>query len=108
MDQVAFDETAAGVQRLAATFDGHAYDPHRHETYSVGLTLHGLQCFRYRGIERASRAGQVVVLHPDETHDGHSGAAGGFTYRMVYLDPAWSRAPPSCRRSWPTIRSCAR
>jgi AraC-like DNA-binding protein len=94
MDQVAFDEPTAGVQRLAARFDGHAYDPHRHETYSIGLTLSGLQCFRYRGIERASRAGQVLVLHPDETHDGHAGTDGGFAYGMVYLDPALVEGTP--------------
>jgi AraC-like DNA-binding protein len=94
MDQVAFDEPAAGVHRLAARFDGHAYDPHRHETYSIGLTTSGLQCFRYRGVERASRPGQVLVLHPDETHDGHAGAPGGFSYRMVYLDPALVEGTP--------------
>jgi AraC-like DNA-binding protein len=94
MDQVAFDEPTAGVQRLAARFDSHAYDPHRHETYSIGLTLSGLQCFRYRGMERTSRAGQVLVLHPDETHDGHAGSDGGFAYRMVYLDPALVEGTP--------------
>ncbi|HYC66509.1 MAG TPA: AraC family transcriptional regulator, partial [Reyranellaceae bacterium] len=93
-DQVIFDEPAAGVQRLTARFAGHAYDPHRHETYSIGLTTAGLQCFGYRGAERASRPGQVIVLHPDELHDGHAGAAGGFAYRMVYIDPALIGATP--------------
>jgi AraC-like DNA-binding protein len=94
IDQVAFDEPTAGVQRLAARFGGHAYDPHRHETYSIGLTTAGLQCFGYRGAERTSRIGQVIVLHPDEMHDGHAGAAGGFSYRMVYIDPALIGATP--------------
>jgi AraC-like DNA-binding protein len=96
-DQVSFDEAGAGVQRLAARFAGHAYEPHRHETYSVGLTLWGLQCFGYRGEERESRAGQVLVLHPDETHDGHAGSDGGFAYRMVYLDPALVEGTPFVR-----------
>jgi AraC-like DNA-binding protein len=94
MDQIAFDEPRSGVQRLAARFDGHAYAPHRHETYSVGLTLAGLQCFRYRGVDRASRAGQVLVLHPDETHDGHAGTDRGFAYRMIYLDPSLVEGTP--------------
>jgi AraC-like DNA-binding protein len=76
------------MQRLRARFSGHAYDRHRHETYAVGVTEAGLQCFHYRGAARASTAGRVVVLHPDEAHDGHSGAPGGFAYRMLYADPS--------------------
>ena len=86
-DQIRFDEPHAGLQRLAARFGGHAYDLHRHETYAVGLTLRGVQAFHYRGARTASRAGQVMVLHPDEAHDGHAGVADGFAYRMLYVDP---------------------
>lgn len=86
-DQIRFDEPHAGLQRLAARFGGHAYDLHRHETYGVGLTLRGVQAFHYRGARTASRAGQVMVLHPDEAHDGHAGVADGFAYRMLYVDP---------------------
>jgi AraC-like DNA-binding protein len=32
--------------------------------------------------------GQVVVLHPDEVHDGRAGTADGFGYRIVYVEPA--------------------
>jgi len=92
-DQIRFDEPRSGVQRLAARFGGHAYDTHRHETYGVGLTLWGAQSFHYRGALRTSRGGQVMVLHPDEAHDGHAandqrGIDAGFAYRMLYVDPA--------------------
>jgi AraC-like DNA-binding protein len=30
----------------------------------------------------------VVVLHPDEVHDGHAGTEEGFGYRQVYVEPA--------------------
>ncbi len=93
-NRVQFDEPSVGIQRLAARFAGHAYDSHRHETYSIGLTLGGTQCFRYRGVDRVSRAGQVLVLHPDEAHDGHAGAEDGFAYLMVYVDPALIGATP--------------
>jgi len=85
-DFLAIDDPAAGVQRLRARFGGHAYDPHRHETYAVGLTEAGIQGFRYRGAERASTPGRTIVLHPDEVHDGHAVAPEGFTYRMIYID----------------------
>ena len=87
-DQIRFDEPHAGLQRLAARFGGHAYDLHRHETYAVGLTLWGAQSFHYRGALQTSRGGQVMVIHPDEAHDGHAGVADGFAYRMLYVDPA--------------------
>lgn len=87
-DQLRLDRPASGLQRLEARFGGHAYDLHRHETYGIGLTLYGVQQFHYRGSLRASRARQVLVLHPDEAHDGHAGEDGAFAYRMLYLDPA--------------------
>ena len=86
-DRIRCDQPHAGLQRLAARFGGHAYDLHRHETYAVGLTLRGVQAFHYRGARTASRAGQVMVLHPDEAHDGHAGVTDGFAYRMLYVDP---------------------
>ena len=87
-DQIRFEEPQAGLQRLTARFGGHAYDLHRHETYAVGLTLWGAQSFHYRGSLRTSRGGQVMVIHPDEAHDGHAGVDQGFAYRMLYVDPA--------------------
>jgi AraC-like DNA-binding protein len=87
-DLIRFDAPHAGLQRLGARFGGHAYDLHRHETYAIGLTLWGAQSFHYRGELRTSRAGQVMVIHPDEAHDGHAGVADGFAYRMLYVDPA--------------------
>ena len=87
-DQIRFEAPQAGLQRLTAKFGGHAYDLHRHETYGVGLTLWGAQSFHYRGALRTSRAGQVMVIHPDEAHDGHAGVERGFAYRMLYVDPA--------------------
>ena len=91
-DRIRFDEPRAGLQRLTARFGGHAFDAHRHETYAVGLTLWGAQSFHYRGTLRTSRDGQAMVLHPDETHDGHAGVPDGFGYRMLYVDPASVRA----------------
>ena len=87
-DQIRFDEPASCLQRLAARFGGHAYDLHRHETYGVGLTLWGAQSFHYRGALETSRGGQVMVIHPDEAHDGHASVDAGFAYRMLYVDPA--------------------
>jgi AraC-like DNA-binding protein len=82
------DSPMPGLERLEARFHGHAYDPHRHETYAIGITRDGAQGFRYRGEAQVSRAGQIMVLHPDEQHDGHAVVPDGFSYRMIYVDPA--------------------
>jgi AraC-like DNA-binding protein len=87
-DFLVTDSPMPGLERLEARFHGHAYDPHRHETYAIGITRDGAQGFRYRGTARVSRAGQIMVLHPDEPHDGHAAVPDGFSYRMIYVDPA--------------------
>jgi AraC-like DNA-binding protein len=76
-----------GVERMAAFFRGHAFAPHRHDTYAVGLTSIGVQAFTYRGEMRYSMPGQAFVLHPDEKHDGQSGDDRGFGYCIAYIDP---------------------
>lgn len=92
-----------GVELFSAWFTGAPYARHRHDTYAVGVTDGGVQVFDYRGSVHASRAGQVVVLYPDEAHDGRAGIAEGFGYRIVYIEP--SRLVEAVRvlrgRAWP-------
>jgi AraC-like DNA-binding protein len=78
----------AGVELLHAWFGREAYRTHRHDTYAVGLTDRGVQVFDYRGATRTSTPGEVVVLHPDEPHDGRPGTVEGYGYRIVYVDPS--------------------
>jgi AraC-like DNA-binding protein len=81
-------QTEYGVEFLEAWFQGSAYQKHRHDTYAICLTTTGIQAFDYRGRSEISTAGQVVVLHPDEIHDGHAGTEEGFGYRELYVEPA--------------------
>ena len=92
-----------GVELLQAWFAGHGYDRHRHDTYAIGLTDVGVQAFDYRGAVRVSTPGQVVVLHPDEMHDGHAGTPAGFGYRILYVAPARIAAAARAMRG----RACA-
>ncbi len=80
-----------GLERIEGRFAGDAYDLHRHDTYAIGLTLHGVQSFWYRGERRHSLPGNIIVLHPDEMHDGGAGTNEGLRYRMLYLEPALVR-----------------
>src|ERR671923_1220208 len=78
---------AEGVELLSAWFAGAAYQKHRHATYAIGVTDVGVQVFDYRGAVHTSTPGQVVVLYPDEPHDGRAGTDAGFGYRIVYVEP---------------------
>jgi len=73
--------------RMQAFFKGKAYAPHRHDTYTIGMTLSGVQSFDYRGCERHSRPGGLFILHPDELHDGRAGTEDGFGYRSINIEP---------------------
>jgi AraC-like DNA-binding protein len=84
---LASSRPADGVELLRAWFAGQAYHKHRHDTYAIGLTDSGIQVFDYRGVVHASSPGQVVVLYPDEAHDGRAGTPTGFGYRIVYVEP---------------------
>jgi AraC-like DNA-binding protein len=75
------------MERIEARFWGAAFSPHRHDTYAIGITIGGVQSFDYRGSTRHSLPGQVVVLHPDELHDGRAGDGNWFRYKAAYIAP---------------------
>jgi AraC-like DNA-binding protein len=77
-----------GLERLKARFHGYAYDWHRHDSYAVGVTLEGVQTFDYRRATHNSLPGQVIVIHPDERHNGRAGSTAGLGYCMVYIEPS--------------------
>jgi hypothetical protein len=76
------------IDRIEACFKGAAFAPHRHDSYAIAITLVGVQSFDYRGATRYSQAGGLVVLHPDELHDGRAGDERPFRYRALYIAPA--------------------
>ena len=79
---------AESLEIMEAAFRGRAFEPHRHDHYAIGLTRHGVQCFDYRGRSCFSGRGDVMVLHPDEIHDGREGDERGYSYQILYVDPA--------------------
>jgi AraC-like DNA-binding protein len=82
----------APIERVANRLAGAGFSPHRHDTYTVALTMAGVQAFNYRGAMRHSLPGQVLILHPEEIHDGHCCDEAGFSYRAAYVPPAHVQA----------------
>ena len=74
-----------GVELFEAAFDRHVYERHIHETYAIGVTLYGVQRFWCRGATRDSTLGHLMAIAPGDAHDGESGAASGYRYRMFYV-----------------------
>jgi AraC-like DNA-binding protein len=90
-DAIRCGVAAPGLEWADVRLTTCAYAPHRHDTYAIGVTLAGVQTFRYRGERRVCLPGEVHVLHPDETHDGAPGTDAGFAYRIVYVEPGLVR-----------------
>ncbi len=91
-DRIRMMGGAGGIERFEAHLHGQAFAPHRHDTYGIGITLSGVQSFRFRGVQWHCLAGQCHVLHPDEAHDGGAGTEAGFVYRIIHVDPALVQA----------------
>lgn len=85
-DSIRFGTGAPGLER-AEVYLSTAFEPHRHDTYAIGITTAGVQTFRYRGSRQVCLPGQLHFLHPDEPHDGAAGTEDGFGYRIIYLAP---------------------
>src|SRR5689334_23180173 len=86
-DRIRLGASAPGLERAEVFLVRCAFQPHRHDTYAIGITIAGVQTFRYRGVRRICLPGQLHVLHPDETHDGAAGTEAGFGYRILYIAP---------------------
>src|SRR5918911_4407285 len=86
-DSIRFGPRAHGIERAEVFLVTCAFEPHRHDTYAIGITTAGVQTFGYRGSRRVCLPGQLHVLHPDETHDGAAGTDQGFGYRILYIAP---------------------
>jgi AraC-like DNA-binding protein len=84
-DSIRFGPSAYGVERAEVYIATRGFEPHRHDTYGIGVTTAGVQVFRYRGLQRVCLPGQLHILHPDEAHDGRPGTEDGFGYRILYI-----------------------
>ena len=80
------------IERVTNRLVGTAFSPHRHDTYTVAVTMAGVQSFNYRREKRYSLPGQVLILHPDELHDGQCHDEAGFSYQAAYVPPAHVQA----------------
>jgi AraC-like DNA-binding protein len=78
-----------GVDLLRAEASTHRYARHSHEGYALGTVEAGAHGFAARGTVWTATPGCVVIVNPDDAHDGGpAGRDGGYSYRMIYVDGA--------------------
>jgi AraC-like DNA-binding protein len=78
-----------GIDLLRADASTHRYARHSHEGYALGTVEAGAHAFAARGEVWTAIPGRVVIVNPDDAHDGGpAGRDGGYSYRMIYVDGA--------------------
>jgi AraC-like DNA-binding protein len=79
----------AGVDLLRADSSTHRYARHSHEGYALGVVAAGAHAFAARGEVWTAIPGRVVIVNPDDAHDGGPATNDGdYSYRMIYVDGA--------------------
>jgi AraC-like DNA-binding protein len=81
-------EGMPGVEALHARFVHHRYAPHVHDCWVVAYVDRGAVRFELEGEERFAPAGSAFVIPPGAVHTGESATAGGYVYRVLYVDVA--------------------
>jgi AraC-like DNA-binding protein len=93
------------LEALHATFVRHRYALHTHDMFTIALVERGAAGFDVDGQRHVAPAGHTFVIPPNTPHTGESATAGGYTYKVLYIDPerlaaeldAPSGCPPSHR-----------
>lgn len=90
MDKVRYFSTSdQSVGLIEGHYQSFAFSRHYHLDYHFGLILEGQQQFSYLGQRHCVGPGDLVVMPPDELHDGHSFSESGYQSQVFEIDPAW-------------------
>lgn len=69
---------------LKARFRRHRYDLHTHPTYVIALITGGCESVRVGRRQVTAPVNAVIVVNPEECHDGEAGCPDGWAYRTFY------------------------
>ncbi|MCA9904131.1 MAG: AraC family ligand binding domain-containing protein, partial [Anaerolineae bacterium] len=72
---------------MRAQYVRHAFPPHAHDYFVLGIIEHGVQSFTYQRAHLITLPGRLIVINPGEIHTGEAATAAGFTYRALYPPP---------------------
>ena len=75
------------LEMLVATYRDHAYALHTHPTWVFGAVTAGVERFRVGRTDNRAEPGSILVVNPEEPHDGEKGCDAGWSYRTCYPSP---------------------
>lgn len=77
------------VDLLLSEASTHRYARHSHEGYALGVVEAGAHAFTARGAVWTAVPGRVIVVNPDDAHDGGPATRDDdYSYRMIYVESA--------------------
>lgn len=85
------EESLRGTEFLHARFVQQRFQKHAHMTYVIGLIEEGTESFNCRGRVFHATKNSILLINPDEAHDGWSGTKQGWKYRTFYPTPELMR-----------------
>ncbi len=85
-EQIKFwhDPVLDNLELLHARYVTHAFAPHTHEGYVIGVIEQGAEQFMYQRDRHVAGTGSIVLINPGEVHTGSSATDDGWTYRTLY------------------------
>jgi AraC-like DNA-binding protein len=80
-----YDVDLDNLELLRATYISHAFTPHAHAGFAIGIIEAGGQAFTYqRSTHLTMPAGSIAVINPGVVHTGRAATPAGWSYRMLY------------------------
>ena len=72
------------LELLTARYRDHAYALHTHDSYVFGVVVAGAEKLRINRQSYLAPAGSIIVVDPEDPHDGEKGCDTGWAYRTCY------------------------
>jgi AraC-like DNA-binding protein len=82
------DPDLKNLEILRASYITHTFARHTHETFTIGIIEAGAGAFDARGTTHTASPSNLFIIHPDEVHNGYAAIPAGWTYHVLYPDPA--------------------
>lgn len=77
-----------GVHLIEAHYHRHAFKRHYHFDYHVGIITQGAQRFFHRGAQHLAGPGDIIIMPPDDIHDGQP-EQQDYQVKVFSINPRW-------------------
>ncbi|MCE0495053.1 helix-turn-helix transcriptional regulator [Vibrio salinus] len=90
MDKIRYTTSPdCAINLIEADYHEFEFNRHYHLDFHIGLITGGAQRFYHKGFQHSVGHGEVVIMHPDELHDGRAMFDSGYQVRVFSIQPNW-------------------